>query len=83
MRDAECGLRAQVGPELLGGQSWRNLSESSQKFPGTTATLIIKTDYPVENRATYYAWAQVRWLFNNFAGLIDREYPACGHRRFQ
>ncbi|MGA8478256.1 MAG: DUF1573 domain-containing protein [Chthoniobacterales bacterium] len=25
-----------------------------------TATLIIKTDYPVENRATYYAWAQVR-----------------------
>jgi hypothetical protein len=26
----------------------------------TAATLIIKTDYPVENRATYYAWAQVR-----------------------
>jgi hypothetical protein len=24
------------------------------------ATLIIKTDYPVENRATHYAWAQVR-----------------------
>jgi Protein of unknown function (DUF1573) len=24
------------------------------------ATLIIKTDCPVENRATYYAWAQVR-----------------------
>jgi Protein of unknown function (DUF1573) len=30
--------------------------------PGQPAstTLIIKTDYPVENRATYYAWAQVR-----------------------
>ncbi|HEY0790869.1 MAG TPA: DUF1573 domain-containing protein [Chthoniobacterales bacterium] len=24
------------------------------------ATLRIKTDYPVENRATHYAWAQVR-----------------------
>ena len=26
----------------------------------TAATLIIKTDYPMEKPATYYAWAQVR-----------------------
>jgi hypothetical protein len=29
-------------------------------FAPAAATLIIKTDYPMENRANHYAWAQVR-----------------------
>jgi hypothetical protein len=56
-------------PLRTGGQGTAHLGRAPQfevavtpQNPGQVAgaTIIIKTDYPVENRATYYAWARVR-----------------------